>query len=165
MYPALQQVDVHEEQLIVQLLHLERQRPDEPEGLLEVLHVEEQGGEPQLHAMPEKRALLLFRPRHLLLAQIHLQLIEPGHDGEDVDDVAHDLGRLRLGHHREERAQLGEERLEGGGILEPRQEFGQLLDGLFLHLHALAVRSSRAENHLPVRGDSLLGLRRFQFRG
>ena len=136
---GLEEVDVHEQELIVQLLDLERQLSDELERVLEGLHVEIEAGEPQLHAVPQEGSLLCPGPRHLLLAQLHLEIVETRDSREDVDDVPDDLGRLCLGNRREQRPELGEQRLSAGAILELGVQLRQLIDRGLLRLDAVAV--------------------------
>mmetsp|Transcript_35401 Transcript_35401/g.88561 ORF Transcript_35401/g.88561 Transcript_35401/m.88561 type:complete len:312 (+) Transcript_35401:342-1277(+) len=139
VYPTLQQVDVHQQQLVVQLFDFKPQGADEPQRLLKALHVQVQRGQPQFNSVAQERPLLRLSPRHLLLAQLHLQRVAARHGGERVDDVAHNFRRLGLGHKCKKGSELREERLERRGVLEFGQQLGKLVNGLLLDLDAVGI--------------------------
>ena len=60
------------------------------------------------------------QPRHTTYthpSSTHLQRFRPWHARDRLHDAAHDLGRLGLGRHREEGAQVGKQAAQGGGVV------------------------------------------------
>ena len=94
-----------------------------------------------LAAQPDygnKRVNAAYRgPVHARRA--HLQLARVGHAGHRLDDAAHDLRGLRLGHRGEQRPQLRQQLPQRLRVALRRVEVGQGADGWLLDLRQAAI--------------------------
>lgn len=89
---ALQQVQLHQQVLVVRLPDVHQNGVDDIQSLGRLVGRQIEGGQAELHPVLQRRSLLLDAPLDEVLAQVDLQLLGVGHLGYIVDQVLGDFG-------------------------------------------------------------------------
>ena len=131
MYPRFEQVNVYEQQLVVQLFHLARERADDAQRLRIIPHRQMQRRQSQFNAMSQKRPSFRSRPLDVLSAQLHLHRVVSSNPSHDFNQSPHDFRRLRLWRLRQHRSQLAKQRLERVRVVSRRVRVSKSFDGEF----------------------------------
>mmetsp|Transcript_116863 Transcript_116863/g.363179 ORF Transcript_116863/g.363179 Transcript_116863/m.363179 type:complete len:279 (+) Transcript_116863:537-1373(+) len=146
------QVDLHQEQLVVELLDFREKLRQQLQGVLIPHLLQVQPSEPRLDPLPQERPLLSLAPLDAVHAHLDLQRLRVRGPCQEVDEGPHELGGLGLRQLDEEGTQLLAQRAD---VLWPplrHQEVPEGVDGL------LASFGRRVVHLLPVVDDVLVRL-------
>ncbi len=134
---ALEEVEFHQQQLVVGLPHLDQDGLDDLAALVRLPHLQVQPRQLQLHPVLQVRPLLPHAPLHQPLAQLDLQLLRTRH----LRDVVHQTFRyLRQSRLREDVQSVREAaryRLDALRMALVHVQLGQAVDGCLLGSHVL----------------------------